>query len=48
MMALFIDAVALWAPTLPGWDAARAAFRGEAAPVEPPRTRPSPELLAPA
>ena len=27
---LFIDGVAFWAPTLPGWEAARAAFRGEA------------------
>ena len=48
MTTLFIDAIALWAPTLPGWDLARAAFRGQGAPVEPPRSRPSPELLAPA
>ncbi len=27
---VYIDGVALWAPTLPGWPAARAAFRGEA------------------
>lgn len=48
MTALFIDAVALWAPTLPDWKLARAAFRGEGAPVNPPRPRPSPGLLAPA
>ena len=42
---LFIESVALWAPTLPGWDLARAAFRGEAASAEPPARRPSPELL---
>ena len=52
MNTLFIDALALWAPTLPGWDLARAAFRGEGVAVDPtrqpPRSRPSPELLAPA
>lgn len=42
---LFIDAVALWAPTLPGWEVARAAFRGEGPSTEPPARRPSPELL---
>lgn len=47
-MKLFIDAVALWAPTLPGWDVARAAIRGERAPVDPPVRRPSPALLPPA
>ena len=41
----FIDGVALWAPTLPGWDIARAAFRGEGAAVDPLARRPSPELL---
>ena len=44
----FIDAVALWAPTLPGWAVARAAFRGEGLPADPPARRPSPELLPPA
>ena len=52
MTTLFIDALALWAPTLPGWDLARAAFRGEGAPIDSmrqaPRSRPSLELLAPA
>lgn len=48
MTAVYIDAVALWAPTLPGWDVARAAFRGAGAPADPPQRRPSPDLLAPA
>jgi len=41
-----VDAVAFWAPTLPGWAHARAAFRGELAPLEAPARRPAPELLA--
>jgi len=45
---LFIDGIAFWAPTLPGWAAARAAFRGEAAPLATPVKRPAPEILAPA
>ena len=45
---VFIDGIALWAPTLPGWSVARAAFRGEGVPVDPPARRPSPELLPPA
>ena len=40
-----IDGIALWAPTLPGWDAAFAAFRGEGAEADPPARRPAPELL---
>ena len=44
---LFVEGIAFWAPGLPGWDRARAAFRGEGAPVEPPSPRPAPELLAP-
>jgi hypothetical protein len=43
-----IESVAFWAPTLPGWPIARAAFRGEGGPVEPPARRPAPEILAPA
>ena len=43
--SVFIESVALWAPSLPGWEIARAAFRGEGAPVDPPARRPSPELL---
>ena len=44
---LFIDGIAFWAPGLPGWPAARAAFRGEGGLHEPPAGRPAPELLAP-
>ena len=44
---LFIDGVAFWAPGLPGWDVARAAFRSEAELVQPPAPRPTPVLLAP-
>jgi hypothetical protein len=25
---LYVEGIAFWAPTLPGWEAARAAFRG--------------------
>jgi len=45
---LFVDGIAFWAPTLPGWQAARAAFRGEAAPLATPVKRPAPDILAPA
>ena len=44
----FVDGIAFWAPTLPGWEIARAAFRGEGTAVDPPLKRPSPDLLAPA
>ena len=43
-----VESVACWAPSLPGWDVARAALRGEGAPVDPPVKRPAPEILAPA
>ena len=46
--ALFVDGVAFWAPTLPGWPMARAAFRGEGEPLTTPAKRPAPEILAPA
>ncbi|HEY3635498.1 MAG TPA: beta-ketoacyl synthase chain length factor [Caldimonas sp.] len=42
---LFVEGVGFWAPTLPRWAHARAAFRGEAAPAAPVK-RPAPELLA--
>ena len=45
---VYIEGPAFWAPTLPGWEVARAVFRGEAQPVDPPAKRPSPQLLAPA
>ncbi len=43
-----VDGVAFWAPTLPSWPIARAAFRGEGDLVDPPAKRPAPEVLAPA
>ena len=43
-----VESVAFWAPTLPGWPIARAAFRGEGAPADPPAKRPAPAILAPA
>jgi hypothetical protein len=46
--ALFIDGIAFWAPTLPGWTVARAAFRAESEPLATPAKRPAPEILAPA
>jgi hypothetical protein len=45
---LYIEGPAFWTPTLPGWDAARAAFRGEGALSDPPAKRPAPQVLAPA
>ncbi len=45
---LYIEGLAFWAPTLPGWDIARAVLRGEGLPVDPPAKRPSPQVLAPA
>ena len=33
---IYIEGPAFWAPTLPGWEAARAAFRGEGALASPP------------
>ena len=41
----FVEGIAFWAPTLPGWPVARAAFRGEGSPADPPAKRPAPELL---
>jgi len=40
----WIDGIALWSPTLPGWERARPILRGEAEPAAPLR-RPAPELL---
>lgn len=45
---LYLEGPAFWAPTLPGWDIARAAFTGTGAPVDPPAKRPAPQVLAPA
>ena len=43
---LYIEGVAFWAPALPGWETARAVFRGEGTPADPPAKRPSPQVLA--
>lgn len=43
-----VEGIAFWAPTLPGWAAARAAFRGDAEPLATPAKRPAAEILAPA
>ena len=45
---LYIEGPAFWSPSLPGWDVARAAFRGEGTVTEPPAKRPAPMVLAPA
>ena len=45
---LYIEGPAFWTPTMPGWEAARAAFRGEGTLTDPPAKRPSPQVLAPA
>lgn len=45
--ALYVEGVALWAPRLPGWDAARAILRGDAPAPDAPAPRPAPDLLAP-
>jgi hypothetical protein len=41
----FIEGVGFWAPSLPGWPQASAAFRGEAAPWHPPASIPRPVCL---
>lgn len=45
---LYIDGIALWWPTLPGWPSARGAFRGEAEPLATGVARPASSLLPPA
>lgn len=45
---LHIEGLAFWAPTLPDWTSAKAAFRGEGALSDPPVKRPAPMVLAPA
>jgi hypothetical protein len=40
--ATWLDGIALWAPALPGWEVAAAAFRGQAAAAEAPLGQPSP------
>ncbi|SFM10814.1 beta-ketoacyl synthase chain length factor [Variovorax sp. OV329] len=48
MPPLYIEGPAFWAPSLPSWKIARAAFRGEGAAADPPAGKPSASLLAPA
>ena len=43
---LWIDGIALWSPSMPSWDAARAVLRGEETPPLQPAGRPAPTLLA--
>lgn len=43
---LWLDGIALWSPTLPGWDPAQRALRGEAIAGAPAVLRPAPALLA--
>ena len=45
---IHVESAAFWAPTMPGWAAARAALRGEGPLADPPAKRPAPEILAPA
>lgn len=40
-----LDGLALWAPSLPGWEQARAVLRGEAGPADPPHPIPWPAQL---
>jgi len=42
---IYVEGIGLWAPRLPGWAAARAILRGEAAPPELAAPRPTPALL---
>ncbi|HQY36647.1 MAG TPA: beta-ketoacyl synthase chain length factor [Pseudomonadota bacterium] len=42
-----VEGIALWAPRLPGWEAARAILRGEAPAPDAPLPRPAPTMLAP-
>jgi hypothetical protein len=45
---LYVEGVGFWASRLPGWEAARAILRGEAAAPATAQTRPAPALLPPA
>ncbi len=47
MTSVYVDGIGLWAPRLPGWEAARAILRGEAQIPSGPAPRPAPALLAP-
>jgi hypothetical protein len=45
---LYVEGIGFWASRLPGWEAARAILRGEAAAPATAQTRPAPALLPPA
>jgi hypothetical protein len=45
-LRVFVEAIAFWSPSLPGWPIARAAIRGEGGFVEPAAKRPAPDILA--
>ncbi len=47
MSAAYVEGIGLWAPRLPGWDAARRILRGDAEAPSTPVARPTPALLAP-
>lgn len=44
----FVEGIGFWAPTLPDWPAACAAFRGDAPASQPGRPIPPPHMLSPA
>ena len=46
MHTAFVDGVAFWAPTVPGWDIARPVLRGEGGGQAQPAPRPAPGILA--
>ena len=46
ILSVCVDGVALWAPRLPGWEAARRILRGETAAPREPAPRPAAALLA--
>ncbi len=45
--SVYVDGIGLWAPRLPGWEAARSILRGEQDAPSVPAPRPAPALLAP-
>jgi hypothetical protein len=44
---LHVEGIGLWAPHLPGWEAARAILRGESPAPDAARARPAPQVLGP-
>jgi hypothetical protein len=45
--SVYVEGIGLWAPRLPGWEAARGILRGEAPPPATALARPSPQVLGP-